>query len=526
MILIKNLQIDVNATDSEIKSLICRTLKVSIDDIEDVKLHKLSIDARHKDRIKKIVSYYVKCKRELRSLPDNCEYVDVKEYKINAVEHKVTEPVIVVGSGPCGLFCAYALNKAGIRVTLIERGSEINKRIDKVNTFYKTRVLDESANIQFGEGGAGTFSDGKLTTGIKSEKCAFIKKVFYDYGAPEDVLYASMAHIGTDYLRKIVYNMRQSMSNMTTFMFDTTVNDVIIDNGKIKGVVIQDVNGERVINASTAVFCIGHSARDTYSMLIEHGVAMRAKPFSIGLRVEHKKQSVDYSQYGDTGLTAATYKLAAHLKSGRSVYTFCMCPGGEIVAAASEKGGVVVNGMSNYARDGINSNSAVLVNVVPEDFNNDIKSGIEFQRKYERIAYSLGGSNYKAPAQLVGDFLKGVESKNLGNVNPTYPLGVTLCNVSECLPAFAVESIKAAIPEFANKVKCFGDYDGIFTGVETRSSSPIQIIRNDLFESNIGGLYCAGEGAGYAGGIMSAAVDGVNVAERIIDKINRLKKSI
>ena len=525
MILIKNLEIDINATDSAIENLICRTLNVSPDDIDDVKLHKLSIDARHKNKIKKIASFYVKCKCELKRLPKNCENADVTEYKIKVVNDKVTEPVIVVGSGPCGLFCAYALNKARIPVTLIERGSEINKRVDKVNTFYKTRVLDESTNIQFGEGGAGTFSDGKLTTGIKSEKCAFIKKVFYDYGAPEDVLYASMAHIGTDYLRKIVYNMRMSMSDMTTVLFDTVVKDVITDNGAVKGVVVNNADGERVINASNVVFCIGHSARDTYSMLMERGVAMRPKPFSIGVRVEHGKQSVDYAQYGNIGLSEATYKLATHLKNGRGVYTFCMCPGGEIVAAASEKGGVVVNGMSNFARDGVNSNSAVLVSVMPEDFGNDIKNGIEFQRKYERMAFSLAGGDYSAPAQLVGDFLKNIKSTNFGNVKPTYPLGVTLCNLTECLPEFAVESIRAAIPEFANKVKGFADYDGIFTGVETRSSSPVQIIRNDLSESSISGLYCAGEGAGYAGGIMSAAVDGINVAERIIEKINGLNKS-
>ena len=379
--------------------------------------------------------------------------------------------------------------------------------------------MDLKSNVQFGEGGAGTFSDGKLTTNIHDERVSDVLNIFYQCGAPEEILYLSKPHLGTDNLCNIVRNLREKIiENGGTVRFMTELTDICIQNGKLCGVV---VNNSETIKTDHLILATGHSGRDVFEMLYRHGVEMERKPFSIGVRIEHLQEEINKAQYGDFAkyLGAADYKLSCHLPGGRSVYTFCMCPGGSVVAAACEDGKLVVNGMSTFSRDGRNSNSAVLCNVEPEDFETDhVLAGIDFQQKYEMLAFELGGCNYRAPAQLLGDFMKNKASHRAGSIQPTYPRGVKWSNLSKCLPGFAVEAIREAVVIFGRKLRGFDNKDAVLTGVETRSSSPVRIKRNEHYQSvNLAGLYPCGEGAGYAGGITSAAVDGIRIAEEIIE---------
>ena len=408
---------------------------------------------------------------------------------------------------------------------MLERGSDVQRRKAIVQQFYRTGQLNTACNIQFGEGGAGTFSDGKLNTNIHDPRCAEVLQSFVQAGAPEEILWQAKPHIGTDFLPDVIRNIRQEIISLGgTVRFDTRMTDLFFRDGALCGVqVICDGNIDE-IETETLILATGHSARDVFQLLYQHGANLIQKPFSIGVRIEHKKEWIDRAQYGTfaghPALGAADYKLSCHLPNGRSAYTFCMCPGGEVVAAASEEGGVVVNGMSQFARNARNSNAAFLVNVEPSDFGSAHPlAGVQFQRTWEQAAYRLGSETFRAPAQLLRDFLQGVPSSCCGEVLPSYPLGVTYQNLADCLPDFAVQTLREAVPLFEQKLHGFALDSAVLTGVETRSSSPVRIVRDQQLQSNLRGVYPCGEGAGYAGGIMSAAVDGLRIGEAVLEKL-------
>jgi len=428
---------------------------------------------------------------------------------------------LIVGFGPCGLFAALILAQMGLRPLVLERGRRVRERTKDTWGLWRRGVLNPESNVQFGEGGAGTFSDGKLHSQIK-DPLHHGRKVLTEFvkaGAPPEILYVSKPHIGTFRLVSMVEKMRATIQELGgEIRFQSRVEDLDIEDGQVRGVVL--AGGERIAS-DHVVLAVGHSARDTFRMLYQRGVYIEAKPFSIGFRIEHPQTLIDRCRFGsDAGnpmLGAADYKLVHHCKNGRSVYSFCMCPGGQVVAAASEEGGVVTNGMSQYSRSERNANSGIVVGITPEDFPGDPLAGMEFQRKWEARAFELGGRNYCAPGQLVGDFLAGRPSTAFGSVQPSYTPGVHLCDLSSALPDYAIAAIREAIPAFDKQIRGFAMHDAVLTGVETRTSSPIRIKRNnDDFQSlNTRGLYPAGEGAGYAGGILSAAVDGIKIAEAV-----------
>ncbi len=429
---------------------------------------------------------------------------------------------LVVGFGPCGIMAGLLLAQMGFRPIILERGKKVRERTKDTWGLWRKGELNPQSNVQFGEGGAGTFSDGKLYSQIKDTK-HYGRKVLTEFvkaGAPEEILYLSKPHIGTFRLVKMVENIRHEIERLGgEIRFQQQVTDVCIEDGQIQGVVLAD--GEQLLSQHV-ILALGHSARDTFAMLHERGVFMEAKPFSLGFRVEHPQKLIDEARFGKFAgnalLGAADYKLVHHAKNGRSVYSFCMCPGGQVVAATSENGRVVTNGMSQYSRAERNANAGIVVGITPQDYPGSPLAGLDFQRHWESRAYELGEGDYFAPGQLVGDFVKGIRSTQLGSVEPSYQPGVRMTDLASSLPDYAITAIREALPAFERQIKGFSMYDAVLTGVETRTSSPLRITRGkDMQSLNVKGLYPAGEGAGYAGGILSAGVDGLKVAEALAE---------
>lgn len=437
------------------------------------------------------------------------------------VTPKANRPV-VVGLGPCGLFAALYLARAGLRPICLERGQRVEDRKKSVQRFFADGTLDPESNVQFGEGGAGAFSDGKLTTGIKDPACRQVLEELVRHGAPENILYEAHPHVGTDRLPGAVAAIREEIIALGgEVRFETKLLGLVSENGTVRALHIKDSEGESELPCDSVILALGHSARDTVRQLYADGLRMEQKPFSVGVRAEHPQVLVNRSQYGkaaDSGLLgAAEYHIHVKLPDGRGVYSFCMCPGGQVIAAASEEGGVCTNGMSVFARDGENANAALLVDVRTEDFPSDHPlAGIEMQREWEHRAFAAGGSNYRAPAQRMEDFLNRRPSTFGGPVQPSYRPGVTWTSLDEVLPAFAAESLRAGIPLLKKQLHCIDLPDAVLTGIEARSSSPVRIPRDETLQSTVRGVFPAGEGAGYAGGIMSAAVDGLRAAKALI----------
>ncbi|HZK43457.1 MAG TPA: hypothetical protein VFC73_04145 [Syntrophomonadaceae bacterium] len=532
MIRLSNLKVGVNnAKDfaserKALRELILAKLKISEQELIDFNIFKKSIDARKKGKILYVYSVDIKVENEEKILKKYSSKgviptPDLSYQNVQLGTEKMTERPVIIGMGPAGLFAGLILAKNGYKPIILERGEDVETRTRKINRFWHDGLLDTESNVQFGEGGAGTFSDGKLTTSINNKRCRTILEEFIQAGAPADILYKSKPHIGTDILRITVKNIReQIIAYGGEVRFKAKVTDFIIKNESIEAVIINDTEE---LKCDVMFLAIGHSARDTYEVLLSRGVNMSQKSFSIGLRIEHPQELINRAQYGDTsrhpGLGAADYKLVYHSESGRSAYTFCMCPGGYVVASSSEEESVVTNGMSEHKRDGENANSALLVGVRPADFpSKHPLAGIEFQRRWEKLAFQAGGESYRAPVQLTGDFLADKPSTVWGSVKPSYTPGVEFTELKNCLPDYVTSTLKEAIVDFDKKIKGFARSDSILTGVETRSSSPVRINRDDSHLSNIKGIYPMGEGAGYSGGIMSSAVDGLTTAEKFMQR--------
>lgn len=535
---IRNLKLAPEKTQSKaelenLQNAAAKKLRLKNTDIIELRILKKSLDARKKEELMFVYTVLISLKKEFNAK----RYIDSKDvfvyhqegYK-QAVsgETRLSNRPIIIGCGPSGLFAALLLAERGYKPLVLERGKDVDSRTKDIDLFWKGGAFNEESNVQFGEGGAGTFSDGKLTTRIKDNRCDFVLQKFVEAGAPQEIRYSNKPHIGTDILKMVVKNLRNKIIELGgDVRFGSKVTELIIEENKVQGVV---VNQEEKLYSYVVLAALGHSARDTYSMLFEKGIRMAQKPFSIGVRIEHPQDMIDKAQYGDSAgnsaLGAADYTLTFRSQTtGRSAYSFCMCPGGAVVAAASEAGMLVTNGMSEYARDKRNANSALVVSISPEDFASDHPlAGIEFQRVWEGKAFEAGGHNYHAPIQTVGDFLKGMGSEHLGAVQPSYAPGVKLADLHQCLPDYVTTTLKEALSDFDRKIKGFARPDAILTGVETRTSAPVRIVRKENMESeNIFGFYPIGEGAGYAGGIISAAVDGIKAAERIIERYQPLK---
>ena len=535
MLRLSNINLPLEHTDSDLRSAITTKLGIKDSELLDYSIYKRSYDARQKKNIFFIYSLDVDTSKNAQLLEQFVGDIQVKArpddryHFVTEAPENISERPIIIGMGPCGLFAGLILAQMGFKPIILERGRAVRERTVDTFGLWRKRKLNPESNVQFGEGGAGTFSDGKLYTQIKDPQ-HHGRKVLDEFvvaGAPEEILYLSKPHIGTFKLVSMVEKMRHTIESLGgEVRFEQRVDELLIENQQVQGVVL--ANGQQ-INSQHIVFSIGHSARDTFKMLYAKGVYIEAKPFSIGFRIEHPQSLIDQCRFGDYAgnelLGAADYKLVHHCKNGRSVYSFCMCPGGTVVAATSEAGHIVTNGMSQYSRNERNANSALVVGIDPEqDYPGNPLAGIELQDQLEKQAFVLAGESYDAPAQLVGDFLANKPSVALGSVEPSYKPGVKLGDLSQSLPDYAIAAIREAIPAFDKKIKGFAMHDAILTAVETRTSSPIRLKRDreSLQSINTQGLYPAGEGAGYAGGILSAAVDGIKIAEALaLDMVER-----
>lgn len=517
MLRLENIKIYADLTDDEVIKEACKKYKLDFKDVKKYSIYKKSIDARDKEKI--FYNYTVDIDYTGNQNTKNIKSVNEEEFNLNInVKRKAETRPVIIGAGPAGLFCGLILIQNGIKPIIIEQGKKVEDRKKDVDEFLETGILKTNSNVQFGEGGAGTFSDGKLTTNSKNPLCRKVLKEFVKFGAPSQIMYINKPHIGTDNLINVISNMRNYIIKMGgTFFFEEKVIDFEIESGKIKSVI---TNKNKKIETEAVVLAIGHSARDTIEKLYSKGINMEKKNFSVGVRIEHKQEMINNSQYGNKTklkLPPAEYKLAYHGKE-RSCYTFCMCPGGVVIGSSSNNGEIVTNGMSKFARDGENANSALLVDVTPEDFKGDSPlEGMYFQSKLEQKAFELGGSNFFAPIQRVEDFLNNKKTTEIGEIKPTYKPGVTFSNFHELFPDYIIQTLKEGILDFDKKIKGFANPDSILTAIESRSSSPVRILRDENLESNIHGLYPCGEGVGYAGGIMTAAVDGIKCAVRILE---------
>jgi len=529
MIRAGGIRVSLDTDLSDLISICEKKLHISRDRIISVKLAKKSVDARKKSDVHFLISLDIEAKGEEKLLKvlKNASKVERTEYRIPRLENVSYRPVIV-GFGPAGMFAALVLSMAGAKPIVLERGGDVDSRCRAVDEFQSGGKLDPECNVQFGEGGAGTFSDGKLTTGIKDRRIGWILERLVEFGAPEEILYLAKPHIGTDKLRGAVKALRERVISLGgEVRFNAKFCGFEARNGILSAAVYIQDGQEHRLDTKSLILATGHSARDVFELLYNENINLSQKVFSVGVRAEHLRRDIDKALYGDfaghPALKAADYKLAVHLPNGRSLYTFCMCPGGHVVAASSEEGRLAVNGMSCFVRDAENSNSALLVNVGPEEFGSDHPlAGMYFQRELEEKAFIAGGGNYNAPAAVLGDFMEGRVSERLGRVKPSYRPDINFAAPEEYLPDYICETLRLGIKEMGRKIKGFDDADTLLTGIESRSSSPVRINRGDDLQSvSLKGLFPCGEGAGYAGGIVSAAVDGMKCAEAVIEAVSR-----
>ena len=524
MKLITEIKLKYNHTKQALINEIAKRAKISTDDIISYEIVKMGIDARKKPNVLFVYNVAVKVNEKVQNKLKSFQDIVVDHKGLEYAKKNRNKKCVVVGFGPSGMFCALALALSGYNPIVLEQGKDITARQKDVQDFWQNGKLNEYSNVQFGEGGAGTFSDGKLNTTLNNEYCKKVVNEFILNGAPKEIYYKNKAHIGTDNLVKIVKNIREKIQNNGgKIIFNAKFTNFDTQNAQINNVqYLNLITGKtETIKADYLILAIGHSAFSTFEMIKDKNVAMHKKPFAIGVRIEHPQKIINFAQYGiekSEFLPSADYKLVEHLPNGRSVFTFCMCPGGKVVASSSEKESIVTNGMSNFSRDDENANSALLVNVTPEDFKGDnVLEGFNLQKKYEKLAYIIAGKNYNAPAMTVGEFLTGEKCEP---IKSSYKPNITICDIAECLPDFVVESLKQALPIFDKRINGFANANNLLIAPETRSSCPIQFNRDENYVCTYKGLYACGEGAGFAGGIVSSAVDGIKCAENIIKNNN------
>ncbi len=524
MLKVNNLILPLGSDDQDLRRAICHTLGIPQRELLEVQPVKRSIDARKRNALQLVCSVNVRLRNENAVLSRlsknrNVTPLDERPYHFPPILRQGDTPPVVVGMGPAGLFAALTLARNGIPSLVLERGRPVEERSRAVEHFWSTGTLDPESNVQFGEGGAGTFSDGKLTTGTHDPRIRHVLQTLVEFGAPADVAWSYKPHIGTDILRQVVRNIRLELVRLgCDIRFSTRLTGLVLEGGQLVAALAEGPHGAERIPCSDLILAPGHSARDTFQMLHQAGLPMEQKNFAIGVRIEHDQAAISQAQFGAAWeqLPPSDYKLACHLPSGRSAFTFCVCPGGQVVASASEPGHLVTNGMSLRARDGSNINGGFLVNVGPGDFpGTDPLAGVRFQQKLESAAFRLGGGTYAAPAQLVGDLLRGSPSCAGGSIAPTYRPGVVWSDLRLCLPDYVTATLRDTLPLLDRKVHGFAHPEAVLTGVETRSSSPLRILRGADGQSAVAGIFPCGEGCGYAGGIISAAVDGVRTAERV-----------
>ncbi len=533
MKLLTELKVKFKYQEEDIFKAIDKKYNIKKSEVAKYVILKESLDARKKPNIfislniaveiENYAKFKVKNLQEIMPITEGLEY---KKLTINC------RRPIIVGFGPAGMFAALALAMSGLNPIILEQGKTVDERQKDVNEFWTNRKLNKYSNIQFGEGGAGTFSDGKLASNVSNKYTKRCINEFIKNGAPKEIFYSHTPHIGSDKLKIVVKNLREKIKSLGGEFFFNTHFDGFENVKDFKRVFATNVVSKEqlIFETDALILAVGHSAIDVYRFLKEQNFEIKQKPFAMGVRVEHLQKDINIAQYGydEEGLPAANYKLVEHLENGRSVFSFCMCPGGTVVASSSEEGAVVTNGMSEYARDGKNANSALLVNVVPSDYlSDDVLAGVEFQKKYEKLAFELGGKNYDAPAQKIGDFLNDRQSVEAGKVESTYRPNIRFADIKKCLPDFVYESLKLALPKFDKKIKGFANDDNLLIAIESRSSAPVQLARNDEFmTTKEEGIFVCGEGAGYAGGITSSAQDGLKCAEKTIDFLNKKVQKI